>query len=203
MSDTYIVDRGLVHNGKSIHGVNPSLLIEKIIRERIQETVYWKQHCFGLNCATLCDRVVEDVLFIGGEYGGNLRVAPFLCLVFKLVLLQPEDEIIEYYLQQPDFKYLRAIAAMYIRLFYKPERVYTLLEPFLNDYRKLRIRDNSGVGLTYMDVFIDDLLTKERVLSIALPRMISRQVLEDQDKLEPRESAIADEINSDSESASE
>ena len=34
---------------KMIHGTNPQFLIEKILRERIYESIYWREHCFGLN----------------------------------------------------------------------------------------------------------------------------------------------------------
>jgi hypothetical protein len=40
--------RGL-YTGATVHGVNPLLLVEKIIRERIFESLYWKEQAFGLN----------------------------------------------------------------------------------------------------------------------------------------------------------
>lgn len=86
---------------------------------------------------------------------------------------------------------------MYIRLFARPKDVYLLLEPLLNDYRKLKYRqkNNEGVILIYMDTFVDDLLRKERVCDIALPRLTKRIVLEDNDQLEPRESSIQSELD--------
>lgn len=185
----------------SIHHVNPALLIEKILRERIFESLYWKEYCFGLTVATLCDRAVE-LQYVGGTYA-NHRVTPFICVLFKLVLLQPRREIVMEYLNQQDFKYLRALAAFYIRLFYVSEEVYQLLEPFLGDYRKLRMRSIQGVTLTYMDEFIDSLLTQERVCEIALPRMTKRIVLEDAGKLEPKTSLVASESSSSDDSDSD
>jgi hypothetical protein len=38
-------------------------------------------------------------------------------------------------------RYLRALAAIYIRLTFRAVDVYELLEPLLKDYRKLRLRD--------------------------------------------------------------
>jgi hypothetical protein len=38
-------------------------------------------------------------------------------------------------------RYLRALAAMYIRMTFRPVDVYELLEPLLKDYRKLRTRN--------------------------------------------------------------
>jgi pre-mRNA-splicing factor 38A len=192
MSDRYITDRGLVQGVSAVHNLNPTLLIEKIIRERIQDSVYWKEQCFGLTAATLCDRAV-DLKSIGGQYG-NQRITPFLCLVFKLIQLQPEEDIILEYLNQKDFKYLRAIAAFYIRLFYKSEDIYKLLEPLLNDYRKLRIRTTGGVHLTYMDEFVDSLLNEMRVCDTALPRLTKRVVLEDSELLDPRTSELQSEF---------
>lgn len=192
MADTYITDRGLVQGVSAVHNLNPTLLIEKIIRERIQDSAYWKEQCFGLTAATLCDRALE-LKVLGGQYG-NQKVTPFICLVFKLIQLQPEEEIIMEYLTQKDFKYLTAIAAFYIRLFYKSEDVYKYLEPLLNDYRKLRIRTINGARLTFMDEFVDSLLTERRVCDIALPILTKRVVLEDMDVLEPRTSELQSEF---------
>ncbi len=33
----------------SIHGTNPQNLVEKIVRNRIYNCMYWKEKCFGLN----------------------------------------------------------------------------------------------------------------------------------------------------------
>jgi pre-mRNA-splicing factor 38A len=48
-----------------------------------------------------------------------------------------------------------------------------------------------------MDVFIDDLLTKDRVCDIILPRIMARHVLEQNDELDPRESALEDDLDED------
>ncbi|KAA8907449.1 PRP38 family-domain-containing protein [Sphaerosporella brunnea] len=192
--------RGL-YEGQTFHGVNPLLLVEKIIRDRILESLYWKEQCFGLNAATLLDRATE-LTYIGGEYG-NQKPTPFICLVFKLLQLQPEKEIILAYLHDPEFKYLRALAAMYIRLTWNAVEVFKTLEPLLGDYRKLRVRGMGGWRQSYMDEFIDDLLTKERVCDIALPRMMTRAMLEDAEELEPRESLLGSELESEGEDEEE
>jgi pre-mRNA-splicing factor 38A len=72
-----------------------------------------------------------------------------------------------------------------------------VLEPFLNDYRKLRVRTQSGFELTYMDEYVDSLLHDERVCETALPRIPTRFALEETDELEPRESLLGSEIDSD------
>jgi pre-mRNA-splicing factor 38A len=40
-------------------------------------------------------------------------------------------------------RYLRALAALYIRLTFRAVDVYEVLEPLLKDYRKLRYREKS------------------------------------------------------------
>jgi pre-mRNA-splicing factor 38A len=88
------------------------------------------------------------------------------------------------------FKYLRALAAFYIRLAWEPADIFTTLEPLLGDYRKLRRRVGDGFALTYVDAFVDDLLTKERVCSTSLWRLPSRLMLEGLDLLQPRVSPL-------------
>ena len=47
-----------------------------------------------------------------------------------------------------------------------------------------------GYSLTYFDEFIDDLLTKDRVCDIILPRLTQRSVLEETEGLAPRKSLL-------------
>lgn len=91
------------YTGHLVRGQNPALLMEKAVRDRITESYYWKEQCFGLNEATLCDRAVE-ITYIGGVTGTSQRPTPFLCLAFKLLQLCPEREIVLEYLQNEDFK---------------------------------------------------------------------------------------------------
>ncbi|EKG11083.1 PRP38 domain-containing protein [Macrophomina phaseolina MS6] len=209
-------DRG--YSGALIRGQNPALLFEKAVRDRITESYYWKEQCFGLNAATLCDRAAE-LTYIGGTYGGMGKATPFLCLAFKLLQLVPEKEIILAYLNWPEdeergsgddgededesrvpgtkgeFKYLRALAAFYIRLAWEPVEIYKTLEPLLADYRKLKRRMRDGFVLTFVDQFVDDLLTKDRVCATSLWKLPPRTLLEDLDLLDPRESPLGDEVD--------
>ncbi len=195
-------ERSLDHRsytGKQIHGLQPIELVEKIIRERILESLYYKEQCFALNAATLLDRASE-IKNVGGQYS-NQRPTEFLCLAFKLLQIQPDREIVITYLDDEEWKYLRCLAAFYIRLTFPAADVYTLLEPYLVDYRKVKRRTQWGWELTYVDDFVDDLLVKERVCDIALPRLPARGQLEDEDKLAARISAIASELDSDENSS--
>ncbi|KAK0445393.1 PRP38 family-domain-containing protein [Armillaria borealis] len=143
----------------AIHGQNPQHLVETVIRNRIYESNYWKEHCFALTAESLIDKAIE-LKYIGGVYG-NQRPTDFMCLLLKLLQIQPEKEILIEYLQAEDFKYLRALAAMYIRMTFRAVEVYDLLEPLLKDFRKLRLRNMAGYSLTFIDEFADALLTEE------------------------------------------
>ncbi|KAF8344237.1 PRP38 family-domain-containing protein [Cantharellus anzutake] len=177
-----------VRGATQIHGANPQFLIEKVIRSRIYESTYWKEHCFALTAESLIDKAIE-LNCIGGVYG-NQRPTQFICLLLKLLQIQPEKEILVEYLLVDEFKYLRALAVMYIRMTFRPVDVHELLEPLLKDYRKLRLRNMSGYVLTYMDEFIDQLLTEERVCDTILPRIPKRNVLEETEGLAPRTSSL-------------
>ncbi|PKI83829.1 hypothetical protein MVES_002228 [Malassezia vespertilionis] len=175
-------------NAHTIHGTNPQFLIERIVRARIYDSPYWKEDCFALNAATLVDKAAA-LQYVGGTFGLQ-RPSPFLCLVCKLLQLQPEREIVLAYLEAEDLKYLRALAAMYVRMTFPPMDVYELLEPLLDDYRKVRWRDMAGqYSLSHMDEFVFDLLTEERVCGLILPRLTRRALLEEKG-LRPRRSKL-------------
>ena len=178
---------------QSVHGTNPQYLIEKITRQKIYNCVYWKEQCFGLTAETILDKAIA-LKYCGGTYGGNLKPTNFLCLVLKLLQLQPELDIILEFIKNEDFKYLRALGAFYLRLVGKVDIIYQYLEPLLNDYRKLSYRGMSGWQLMHMDEFIDSLLRDELVCDMALPHLVKRMKLEELGTILPRKSALDDEI---------
>ncbi|CAK7203785.1 hypothetical protein SEUCBS139899_006532 [Sporothrix eucalyptigena] len=190
--------RFLDERGSSVsvapNGLNPATIMEKAVRERIVDSYFWKEQCFGVNEADIVDRVVEHVDCIGGTTGTTQKPTPFLCLALKLLQLAPNDDILKAYLQQggDKFKYLRALALFYVRLTRPAVDVYTTLEPFLADRRKLRRKGRQGTQLTFVDEFVDDLLVKTRVCATSLWKLPQREDLEDLGKLEPRESALGD-----------
>ena len=73
--------------------------------------------------------------YIGGVYAGNIKPAPFLCLVLKMLQIQPEKDIVIEFIKNEDFKYVRALGAFYLRLIGTSMDCYKYLEPLLNDYR--------------------------------------------------------------------
>lgn len=92
--------------------------METVIRNRIYESTFWKEHCFALTgistpvfCYSSCKKFLAESLidkaievrFIGGVYG-NQRPTEFLCLLLKLLQIQPEKEILVEYLRAEEFK---------------------------------------------------------------------------------------------------
>jgi len=189
-----------VTGAQAIHGQNPQFLVETVIRNRIYESTFWKEYCFALTAESLIDKAIE-VRFIGGVYS-NQRPTEFLCLLLKLLQIQPEKEILVEYLRAEEFKYLRALAALYIRMTFRAVDVYELLEPLLKDYRKLRLRNMSGYSLLFMDEFVYELLSEERVCDIIMPRLIKRQVLEENGEIGPRKSRLLAAMEGESENDS-
>lgn len=176
------------------NGLNPANIMEKPVRERIVDSYFWKDQCFGVNEADIIDRVVAHVKFVGGTYGDAQKPSPFLCLAFKLLQLGPTDDVLQEYLNYggEKFKYLRALAVFYVRLTRKAKDVHLFLEPFLEDKRKMVMRTRIGKRLTFMDEFVDGLLTKDRMCSTTLWKMPTRAQLEDEEKLDPRISPLGD-----------
>ena len=74
-------------------------------RHVIDKRIYLKQLDLtieSLTAETLIDRAIE-LKAIGGVYG-NQKPTEFLCLLLKLLQIQPEKEILIEYLQADEFK---------------------------------------------------------------------------------------------------
>ncbi len=131
-----------------------------------------------------------ELEYCGSTISAASKPAPFVCLLLKLLQIQPDKEIAIAYIQQSDFKYVRALGAMYMRLVASPPDVYQYVEPLLGDWRKLRVRSTSGWAIVHMDEFADQLLVDSSVFGIALPYLPKRAALEKAGKLQPRESLL-------------
>jgi len=185
-----------VTDAKSVRGTNPQYLVEKITRTRIYECKFWKEECFALSAELLVDKAM-DLNHIGGTFGGNIKPTPFLCLTLKMLQIQPEKDILVEFIKNEDYKYVRALGAFYMRLIGTSLDCYKYLEPLYNDYRKMKNKDKATgqYKVTHMDEFIDDLLREERVCDILLPRIQKRYILEELEEIEPRVSALEDDMD--------
>ena len=41
---------------------------------------------------------------IGGTFGGNIKPTPFLCLMLKMLQIQPEKDIVVEFIRNEDYK---------------------------------------------------------------------------------------------------
>ena len=170
-------------------------IIEQIVRNKVYNSSYWKEKCFALTSETIIDNALE-LEYIGGIISTTNQPSDFICLLVKLIQLNPSEEIIDEYLSIPEYKYLRALTVLYIRMTYPSSKVYIKLEPLYNDYRKLRIMNNNGkIELTHMDGYIDDLLLKDSVINVTMPKLVKRKVLEESGELKQRVSILERDLN--------
>ncbi|CAD2104623.1 hypothetical protein YYG_01954 [Plasmodium vinckei petteri] len=165
-------------------GSNPQYLISNIIRNKIYDSPYWKEKCFALTSESIIDQAVS-LKYVGGTYGGNRKPTRFLCLVLKLLQLQPDKDIIYEFIKNEEFIYLRALGIFYLRLVGKGIEIYKNIEPILFDYRKIRLRLQDGsFQKIYMDVFADNCLVFNNFLDVDFPALTKRIVLEENNLLE-------------------
>lgn len=134
--------------------------------------------------------------FLGGMFGEPQKPTDFICLVLKLLQIQPEKEIILEYIRNDEFKYLRLLGAFYMRLVGRAVEVYQYLEPLLNDYRRVRVRRPDGsFALSHMDEIVDEMLRRDHLFNIAMPRLPQRKILEETGQLGPKESILQGEFD--------
>ena len=139
-----------------------------------------------------------ELRYIGGVYAGNIKPTPFLCLILKMLQIQPEKDIIVEFIKNEEFKYVRALGAFYLRLTASSVDCYKYLEPLYNDNRKLRRQKRDAhYEIVHMDEFIDELLRNDRVCDVILPRLQKRSVLEENNDLEPKVSCLDDDLDED------
>lgn len=57
------------------------------------------------------DKAVQ-LTHTGGTYGGQRKPTNFMCLLLKLLQLQPEKEIIVEFIKNEDYKYVRLLGEL-------------------------------------------------------------------------------------------
>jgi pre-mRNA-splicing factor 38A len=184
----------------SIQGTDPQNLMEYITRQKIYDCRFWKERCFGLTAVDVLEGAAQSLTCIGGTFGGNQQPTKFLCFTLKLLQLQPDDDLVQEFIQQDHFKYVRALGVFYLRLTGRPADIYEQLDPLYADFSKLKVRCVTEWKLLYMDEFIAELLNpvgggcnaSQNSIGIALPRLPLRETLQDAGYLPegPRPSAL-------------
>lgn len=113
-----------------------------------------------------------------------------------MLQIQPVKDIVVEFIKNEEFKYVRALGAFYMRLTGVSTDCYKYLEPLYNDNRKLRRQNREGqFEIIHMDEYIDELLREERLCDIILPRIQKRQILEESNELEPKVSALEEDLD--------
>lgn len=181
---------------RAVQGTDPQNLMEYITRQKIYDSRFWKEECFGLTAADVLEKAAKSLICIGGTYGGNHRPSKFLSLTLKLLQLQPDLDLVLEFIKQDHFKYVRALGAFYLRLTARPVDIYEALEPLYADYSKLRFRGVTEWKLTHMDEFINELFTEPFACGIAMPRLPKRETLQAEGYLEegPRATALKEKL---------
>lgn len=161
-----------------LSGTDPQSLMEYITRQRIYDSRFWKEECFGLTASHVLEKA-SRLQCLGSK--GN-----FMSLTLKLLQLHPEHELVaSTFCRQEVFVYVRALGALYIRLTSRPVEIYECLERLYTDYRILRVHDPGGGGkwtTMTMDKWIHQLLVQGRVattnaVGMTLPRLPARSAL--------------------------
>jgi pre-mRNA-splicing factor 38A len=190
--------------------LDKSTLIPAILRDRILSSRFWREKCFALTMETLIDRASE-IEFVGFCHGGLNRPTPFLCLLTKMVQLEPEMDTLISLLefsdgspsndldsQKMDLRYLRALSAVYIRLVCNSPTIFKLLDKLLSDYRTVFAIDQSGEFLRLsLDQFIEMLLDPDNrpVLGFVFPHLVKREVLQKRGEIDEYASKLDSELS--------
>ena len=96
------------------------------VRDTHIYSIYYGTH-LNINNKTKAELLVDKAMelkSVGGIYGGNVKPTPFLCLILKMLQIQPEKDIIIEFIRNEDFKYVRALGAFYMRLTASSADVY-------------------------------------------------------------------------------
>lgn len=63
--------------------------------------------CIKYNMLIAAELMVDKAMelrYIGGVYGGNVKPSPFLCLLLKMLQIQPDKDIVIEFIKNEDFK---------------------------------------------------------------------------------------------------
>ena len=160
---------------KTIRNLAPQHLIDAPTRQKIYNSVFYQQYCFGVNLVTFVDRA-QLLKGVGGIFGTYKQPSNFICLFYKLLELEPSNNVIDYFLNTRvwQMKHLRLLAALYIRFAYPSNDVYLKLEPLLTHYEKVAILTDDGYVPSHFDEIIDQFLKQKLWCGIQLPPLPPR-----------------------------
>lgn len=183
-------------NAVLVHGSVSYNAIDSATRHAVLECTYWKEKLFGINAVGVIDRAIS-LHSIGTVHGTPLMPTRFMCLLVKLLQLMPPFDVILEMLKQPSFRYLRCLAALFVRMTANAADVYRVLEALIPDYRPIKVRPRDGpIYSSSVDEFVTELLTAEGSWGVCVPlrTLPPRALLVQRGELEQRESLLRGEL---------
>jgi len=175
--------------------VSQQQAFDQMTRHRIFQSTYWKEQLFAITTDGIVDKAME-LKYVGGTYGPVQKPTRFLCLLLKLMHIQPEKDVIMAFVRNSNYKYVTVLGLTYWRIVGPPKDIYRVLEDYYGDFRRVRVRNKNGsITVTHIDEIADALLTNEIEFDITLPRIPKRIILEQEEDLEPRISPLEKELN--------
>jgi hypothetical protein len=89
--------------------VDLDLVVPYSLPEQFALIINLKKIDFYRNLAELMVDKAMELKYAGGVFGGNIKPTPFLCLILKMLQIQPEKDIIVEFIRNGDFKYMTQI----------------------------------------------------------------------------------------------
>ena len=80
--------------GNTLNKLN---VLEQITRNKVYNCTNWKEKCFALNSESIIDNALE-LKYIGGIIINSGQPSEFICLVVKLIQLNPGEDVLREYL---------------------------------------------------------------------------------------------------------
>ena len=78
------------------------------------EAVYFTCSMYSFSAAELLVDKAMALDHIGGVFGGNIKPTPFLCLLLKMLQIQPHKDIVIEFIKNPEYKYVTSVYCLYV-----------------------------------------------------------------------------------------
>eukprot|EP00929_Paragymnodinium_shiwhaense_P121512 TRINITY_DN9377_c0_g1_i1.p1 TRINITY_DN9377_c0_g1~~TRINITY_DN9377_c0_g1_i1.p1 ORF type:complete len:556 (+),score=148.06 TRINITY_DN9377_c0_g1_i1:40-1668(+) len=104
------------------------------------------------------------------QEGSATSPSVFFCSVYRLFTMKMTDEELQMLLDYADSIYVRCVALLYVRIGFKPEKLWEMLEEYTLDDQELGAARKGGLPATVGE-FTEELLLKEKYFGTPLPRL--------------------------------
>jgi len=153
-------------------GNENTMNIENRLFQNITQSHYYMD---ALVNKTTVDEVIDEIYEHVDELtpwiNSNIQnPSTCYCLMYKLYTLKPTKSDLRLMLKHKDSPYIRAIAMLYIRYSFPPEKLWGWLEPYLEDKKQIGLQgwDKNKISL---GEFVKQLLTEQKWFDTLFPRI--------------------------------